>query len=230
MTITEDMQDAILALPERVWSRLRRGGEVRPGAWVAELTGLLDLAGWPAGMRVIVRRERPTPAPSCASPTSTAAGSPPAPRPPHLLPGTAPPPATARGPYRRGRHRVRRGAGLEHRMDRAADPRCLLRLPRRRLPDSQRHRRLRRHGHHPWPVDGQHRHPEDELADFRARTFALVRDAGGIHCLPTAGSGPLASAVACHGGCRPVVIRFSFDDYVLPAFTNGTTNTWPIVL
>ena len=24
--------------------------------------------------------------------------------------------------------------------------------------------------------------------------------------------------------------RFSFDDYVLPAFTNGTTNTWPIVL
>ncbi|MDX6318434.1 MAG: spermidine/putrescine transport system permease protein, partial [Nocardioidaceae bacterium] len=22
----------------------------------------------------------------------------------------------------------------------------------------------------------------------------------------------------------------SFDDYVLPAFTNGTTNTWPIVL
>lgn len=23
---------------------------------------------------------------------------------------------------------------------------------------------------------------------------------------------------------------FSFDDYVIPAFTNGTTNTWPIVL
>jgi spermidine/putrescine transport system permease protein/putrescine transport system permease protein len=23
---------------------------------------------------------------------------------------------------------------------------------------------------------------------------------------------------------------FSFDDYVLPTFTNGTTNTWPIVL
>src|SRR5205085_9723765 len=23
---------------------------------------------------------------------------------------------------------------------------------------------------------------------------------------------------------------FSFDDYVLPSFTNGTTNTWPIVL
>lgn len=28
---------------------------------VAELTGLLDLAEWPKGMRVIVRRERPHP-------------------------------------------------------------------------------------------------------------------------------------------------------------------------
>ncbi len=38
-------------------------GELRDGADVAELTGLLpDLAaaGWPPGMRVIVRRERPT--------------------------------------------------------------------------------------------------------------------------------------------------------------------------
>ena len=32
-----------------------------PGAWVAELTGLLDLSSWPAGMRVIVRKERPHP-------------------------------------------------------------------------------------------------------------------------------------------------------------------------
>ena len=62
MTFTEDMQDAILALPERVWEpAYDAGGEVRPGAWVAELTGLLDLAGWPAGMRVSVRRERPHP-------------------------------------------------------------------------------------------------------------------------------------------------------------------------
>ena len=36
-------------------------GEVRDGAWVAELTGLLDLSGWPTGMRVIVRKERPHP-------------------------------------------------------------------------------------------------------------------------------------------------------------------------
>jgi hypothetical protein len=62
MTITEDMQDAILALPERVWEpAYDAGGQVRPGAWVAELTGLLDLTGWPEGMRVIVRKERPHP-------------------------------------------------------------------------------------------------------------------------------------------------------------------------
>ena len=34
---------------------------MRDGAQVAELTGLLALSGWPAGMRVIVRRERPHP-------------------------------------------------------------------------------------------------------------------------------------------------------------------------
>jgi Transposase DDE domain group 1 len=33
----------------------------RDGAWVAELTGLLNLTGWPAGMRVICRKERPHP-------------------------------------------------------------------------------------------------------------------------------------------------------------------------
>jgi Transposase DDE domain group 1 len=62
MTLTEDMQEAILQIPGRVWEpAYDADGQVRPGAWVAELTGLLDLAGWPAGMRVIVRRERPHP-------------------------------------------------------------------------------------------------------------------------------------------------------------------------
>ncbi len=36
-------------------------GGIRDGAAVAEITGLLDLTGWPSGMRVIVRRERPHP-------------------------------------------------------------------------------------------------------------------------------------------------------------------------
>jgi Transposase DDE domain group 1 len=62
MTITEDIAQAILALPDRVWEpAYDGGGHARPGAWVADLTGLLDLTGWPAGMRVIARKERPHP-------------------------------------------------------------------------------------------------------------------------------------------------------------------------
>jgi hypothetical protein len=62
MTITDDIAQAILALPDRVWEpAYDAAGQVRPGAWVAELTGLLDLTGWPAGMRVIARKERPHP-------------------------------------------------------------------------------------------------------------------------------------------------------------------------
>jgi hypothetical protein len=49
-------------IPERVWAPAYDGdGDVREGAWVAELTGLLDLTGWPTGMRVIARKERPHP-------------------------------------------------------------------------------------------------------------------------------------------------------------------------
>jgi hypothetical protein len=62
MTITDDMAEAILQLPERIWEpAYDAGGQVRPGAWVAELTGLLELSSWPEGMRVIVRKERPHP-------------------------------------------------------------------------------------------------------------------------------------------------------------------------
>ena len=61
-TITDDVQDAILNLPARIWEpAYDADGQVRPGAWVAEITGLLDLANWPQGMRVIVRKERPHP-------------------------------------------------------------------------------------------------------------------------------------------------------------------------
>ncbi len=34
---------------------------IRDGAWVAEATHLVDLSGWPAGSRVIIRKERPHP-------------------------------------------------------------------------------------------------------------------------------------------------------------------------
>ncbi len=61
-TITEDAQDAILAIPARAWTpAYDADGQVRPGAWVAEITGMLDLSSWPDGMRVIVRKERPHP-------------------------------------------------------------------------------------------------------------------------------------------------------------------------
>jgi hypothetical protein len=61
-TMTDDVQDAIGKVPARAWSPAYDGdGQVRDGAWVAELTGLLTLTGWPAGMRVIVRKERPHP-------------------------------------------------------------------------------------------------------------------------------------------------------------------------
>ncbi|HTU74252.1 MAG TPA: IS1380 family transposase, partial [Trebonia sp.] len=62
MTITEDMQDAILQVPAGSWTPAYDGdGQVRDGAWVADITGMLDLSSWPAGMRVIVRKERPHP-------------------------------------------------------------------------------------------------------------------------------------------------------------------------
>jgi hypothetical protein len=61
-TITEDMQAAIGKVPADGWTPTYDGdGEVREGAWVADITGLLDLSDWPAGMRVIVRKERPHP-------------------------------------------------------------------------------------------------------------------------------------------------------------------------
>jgi hypothetical protein len=62
MAITDDIAEAILALPDRVWEpAYDADGQARPGAWVAKLTGVLDLSGWPEGMRVLARKERPHP-------------------------------------------------------------------------------------------------------------------------------------------------------------------------
>ena len=61
-TIGEKVRAAITELPAGLWSpALTAEGEVREGGDVAELTGLLDLTSWPAGMREILRRERPHP-------------------------------------------------------------------------------------------------------------------------------------------------------------------------
>jgi hypothetical protein len=60
--IDEDTQAAILTVPEAAWTPAYDiDGEPREGAWVAEITDLLDLSKWPTGARVIVRRERPHP-------------------------------------------------------------------------------------------------------------------------------------------------------------------------
>jgi hypothetical protein len=56
------VEDAVRQVPARAWTpAYDAGGIERDGAWVAELTGLLDLSGWPPGMRVIARKERPHP-------------------------------------------------------------------------------------------------------------------------------------------------------------------------
>jgi Transposase DDE domain group 1 len=61
-TITEDVQEAILKVPAHAWAPAYDAeGQVRPGARVAEITGMLDLSAWPKGMRVIARKERPHP-------------------------------------------------------------------------------------------------------------------------------------------------------------------------
>jgi len=54
--------ELLTKIPEHVWQvALDSDGGVRDGAWVAELTGLLELSGWPQGMRVIARKEHPHP-------------------------------------------------------------------------------------------------------------------------------------------------------------------------
>lgn len=61
--ITETVRQAIKALPEQAWTPAVDGddGQVRDGAWVAELTDVVDLAAWPERSRLIVRAERPHP-------------------------------------------------------------------------------------------------------------------------------------------------------------------------
>ena len=57
-----DSAEILTRIPARVWTpAYDADGQIRDGAFVAELTDLLDLTGWPAGMRVICRKERPHP-------------------------------------------------------------------------------------------------------------------------------------------------------------------------
>lgn len=61
-TIDQTVQEAILAVPEDGWAPAYDiDGEAREGAWVTEITGCVNLASWPQGSRLIIRRERPHP-------------------------------------------------------------------------------------------------------------------------------------------------------------------------
>jgi hypothetical protein len=60
--VDQQARDAILQVPEPQWIQAIDGdGHHRDGAWVTEITHLLDLSAWPEGSRLIVRRERPHP-------------------------------------------------------------------------------------------------------------------------------------------------------------------------
>jgi Transposase DDE domain group 1 len=59
MVVTDVIHQAVLKVPATAWTpAVEPGGEIRDGAWIAELAGAA-LAGRPTGMRLIVRKERP---------------------------------------------------------------------------------------------------------------------------------------------------------------------------
>ncbi len=59
--LTESVRTAVLEIADEDWAcAVDQDGSQRTNGQVAELTGL-DLKGWPAGSRVIIRRERPHP-------------------------------------------------------------------------------------------------------------------------------------------------------------------------
>ncbi|WUV60669.1 IS1380 family transposase [Amycolatopsis sp. NBC_01480] len=61
-SIAAEVQAAVLVIPADAWvPAYDLDGRPRKGAWVAEITDMLDLTTWPTGARVIIRRERPHP-------------------------------------------------------------------------------------------------------------------------------------------------------------------------
>lgn len=56
------IQAIVDRVPARCWApAVKHDGGIRDGAWVAEVTGLIDLSTWPEGSKVILRKERPHP-------------------------------------------------------------------------------------------------------------------------------------------------------------------------
>jgi hypothetical protein len=60
--IAGQVKDALLLAQEEDWvPAVETDGSIRPGAWVTELTDLVNLKDWPGGARIICRRENPHP-------------------------------------------------------------------------------------------------------------------------------------------------------------------------
>jgi hypothetical protein len=56
------IQAIVDRVPRQAWvAAIDTDGGIRDGAWVVEVTGMLDLTAWPEGSRVILRAERPHP-------------------------------------------------------------------------------------------------------------------------------------------------------------------------
>jgi hypothetical protein len=51
----------VLNTTDSWYPAIESSGGIRDGAWVAEATDLVDMNGWPAGTRLILRKERPHP-------------------------------------------------------------------------------------------------------------------------------------------------------------------------
>ncbi|MFS8104246.1 IS1380 family transposase [Lentzea alba] len=60
--LPDDAVERLARIPAQAWTPAYDDERIpRDGAWVAEATGVLEMSGWPTGMRVIVRKERPHP-------------------------------------------------------------------------------------------------------------------------------------------------------------------------
>lgn len=56
------IQQIVDQVPKQCWApAIETDGGIRGGAWVAEVTGLLNLSTWPQGSKVFLRKERPHP-------------------------------------------------------------------------------------------------------------------------------------------------------------------------
>jgi hypothetical protein len=60
--LPDDAVERLARIPAHAWTPAYDDERIpRDGAWVAEATGVLEMSGWPTGLRVIVRKERPHP-------------------------------------------------------------------------------------------------------------------------------------------------------------------------